>query len=282
MERVVPLQQPSRQPRKITGLNHRLIVAVLVATLVMDGIFGILAGDVTGQSSDVLLTPYLNLMQLNSRATSPGPVVCPGTSAASPESIAPNDLWAIHDLLLVGAGAVFMKGDSEGKRQIEQHAFDLANLLPQLHPHQPCRGEVATALLGEEDKRRGLIAAAEAAWACLPARFSDESFINAFTAAGIGNDGVAFSARNPKPRNADLLCACRGSGWPRACSYWASLHTMAYRADVLNLGKDFIQSVVPLIAGGALQCGSCTEHFRMLMPGSVLGTALQRDFGNVY
>jgi len=68
-------------------------------------------------------------------------------------------------------------------------------------------------------------------------------------------EGLAEDARDPFLREPRLLTACRGSHWPRTCSYWASMHSMAYRADALGLGARFLPALLAVLAGGATMCG---------------------------
>ena len=58
--------------------------------------------------------------------------------------------------------------------------------------------------------------------------------------------------------------------WPRACSFWVSMHLMALRADLQpdpSVRLELYGHLQNLIAGGALQCGGCTRHFRYLNRG---------------
>jgi len=249
------------QPRPAPVVKRPLVAVFFVATFLFVGV-------------------VVHFMFGSSRLGS----VALGTEACSEallENIVANDLWAIHDLLLVGYSAVFLN-TTQSKQEVQGHAYELAKLLPHLHPHKPCRHEIARAMNSAGDERSSVVAAAEAAWACLPAKFSYRSFNNPFTEEGLDDFTKAKSARMPVPKDTDQLCACRGSKWPRACSYWASLHTMAYRADALLRGKEFLRSVVPIIISGALQCGGCTRHFRMLEQEDLFSPAMAEGFGNVY
>jgi len=179
-----------------------------------------------------------------------------------------------------------MKQDSDGKKKVEQSALDLAQMLPQLHPYGPCREHIRSAMLHSGGTRQGLVAAASAAWSCLPMGSDGTSiadaFQGAFTLETFDHAGpLQSSARNPIPRHPHSLGVCRQSSWHRTCSYWASFHTMALRADLLGLGRRFLHSISNLIAGGATMCGGCTIHFRALHQ-PVLSTTVARDFGDVY
>jgi len=192
-----------------------------------------------------------------------------------------NDLWAIHDLLLVGYAAPFMRQGTKGQRDVQDAAVELAQMLPLLHPHPPCRERIEVALAAGYGRRAGLIAAAETSWGCLPASFSSRSFIHPFLPEAIDNPWKAYVAGNPLLKDPHLLSACRGSGWPRACSFWVSLHAMAYQADALNIGSRFMRITVAILGGGALQCGGCTIHFQLLHK-FVLAPGLVKDFGGTY
>jgi hypothetical protein len=47
---------------------------------------------------------------------------------------------------------------------------------------------------------------------------------------------------------------CRTSNWPRTCSYWNSMHMMAYLADHQGIGKELLGALAPIQAGGATMC----------------------------
>jgi len=49
-------------------------------------------------------------------------------------------------------------------------------------------------------------------------------------------------------------CAEKNTVWSRACSYWAIMHTFGLRADAKSKGWEFLKSLVPMLAGGALMC----------------------------
>lgn len=203
---------------------------------------------------------------------------------ATPNKIIPNDLWAVHDLLLGGYSSFFMQRDTEGHLEVQSHAVELADMLPKLHPHEPCREQIGNAIAGLSDGRQRVEAAANASWSCLPHSFSEASFYTPLKKIMVPSEEPskeAIDARMPLLKNRSLLGACEGSRWPRTCSFWASLHTMAYRADALQLGKPFIHAVFPLLAGGATMCGGCTEHFRALHQ-SVLSPAVMRDVGQTF
>lgn len=193
----------------------------------------------------------------------------------------PNDLWAIHDLLLAGYAGVFMKPGSTGASQVQNAAAEFARLLPQLHPYEPCRSAIQHASFLATAGRGEVEAAADASWTCLPARFSADSFEKPFTADAIGNATKAAGAKMTRVLNTSHLGTCADSKWPRACSYWVAMHLMAFRADALSLGKEFFQSVIPLISGGATFCGGCTLHFRLLH-NPVLTSEMLDDGGDMY
>lgn len=203
---------------------------------------------------------------------------------AGPSDIVPDDLWAIHDLLLAGYTAPFMK-EGRGRAEVRHSALQLARLLPQIHPHQPCRAQIGSALEGrapfqaEPERRAGVVAAARASWACLPGNFTEASFDTPYTEKAIDSIKEAQWARMPSVKQ--RLGACDGSQWPRTCSYWSAIHTMAHRADQLELGGQFLGAVIPLMAGGATLCGGCTLHLRALHD-PVLTEALVEGFGDIY
>jgi len=208
---------------------------------------------------------------------------------SGPADITPNDLWAIHDLLLVGYDGYFMKKDSPGHAEAQEAAAELARLLPHLHPHLPCREMLTTAMARYPPVPRGpseayllpqpaIVEAAEAAWRCLPAAFTVASFTASFSLAALQDDQQAQQAKDPNLRDHSVLGACLLSKWPRTCSYWASIHGMALRADALGLGAPFLRAIVPILASGATMCGGCTLHFRALHR-PVLSSAMIQDLG---
>mmetsp|Transcript_98936 Transcript_98936/g.191057 ORF Transcript_98936/g.191057 Transcript_98936/m.191057 type:complete len:239 (-) Transcript_98936:706-1422(-) len=170
---------------------------------------------------------------------------------------AANDLWAVHDLLLIGYHGIFLAANSTAKREVQDHATNLAKMLPSVHPHNKCRSDIAK-LVGNNE-RPNISAVAEAAWACLPARFSASDFDAVFL-----NETDAVAAKMPHPKDQTALSSCSDSNWPRTCSYWIALHQMAFRADALQRGAEFLHAVVPLLAGGALVCDGCTHHLMEL------------------
>lgn len=178
-----------------------------------------------------------------------------------------------------------MTDASAGKSEVEESALDLARMLPQIHPYKPCRKQIRIATLRNEMNRQGLIAAANAAWSCLPmggdGTSITDAFAGAFTPEALDDPALQSGARNPSPRQPHTLGVCRKSAWHRTCSYWVSFHAMAFRADLLGLGPRLLHSLANLIAGGATMCGGCTIHFRALHR-PVLSNFVAHDFGNVY
>jgi len=210
------------------------------------------------------------------------------TTNIRPSGTVPNDFWALHDLLLIGYSAVFMRQDSDGQKEVRQHAVDLARLLPQLHPHEPCRQMLTEALNGCTEDQETVVIAAEVSWNCLPGKFTASSFSSAFKAKAIERFESAFEgaimAKMPKLRErkaSEALGVCRGSQWPRACSYWTSLHSMALRADALGLSRNLLRATLPVLAGGATLCNGCTLHLKALNK-PVLSEAVMNDRGESF
>jgi len=204
----------------------------------------------------------------------------PGRSLP-PSDITPDDFWAIHDLLLTGYTAPFL-GEGPGKEEARWGAAALADLLPRLHPHGPCRAGIAGALeaLGTGGAPRArVVAAAGASWACLPGNFTEASFDTPYTEEAIDNITMAQEARMPALKQ--KVGACEGSGWPRTCSYWSSMHAMAHRADMLGLGGQFLAAVVPVLASGATLCAGCTLHLRALHA-PILSEAVRGGLGDLF
>jgi len=183
-----------------------------------------------------------------------------------PGNIQPNDLWAIHDMLLLGYHAVFMKPDTAGSKEVQRASIELANMLPELHPVEACRKQIETAISGQNESMQ-VLRAAEASWSCLPAKFTETSFTSAFVGLHESREAYKAAKRTRMPHlepDDHVLGACKDSRWPRTCSYWSSMHLLSYRADRKGKGQQFLAAIVPLIAGGMTLCQGCTMHFRVL------------------
>jgi len=200
----------------------------------------------------------------------------------------PNDLWAIHDLVLAGYGAVFMQKSSPGEEEVREAAMQLARLLPALHPFPTCQERIAHVLktspgtpASQVSGLDQLLQLAEVTWKCLPAHFFSKSFDRPFKRYELSGFKAAQNAKMTRVRNPRALGVCRSTAWPRTCSYWVSMHALAYRADELKLGQPLIRALLPILAGGATLCGGCTKHFRLLT-GPFLSPAVKSDFSNVF
>eukprot|EP00450_Noctiluca_scintillans_P013218 CAMPEP_0194510198 /NCGR_PEP_ID=MMETSP0253-20130528/41456_1 /TAXON_ID=2966 /ORGANISM="Noctiluca scintillans" /LENGTH=285 /DNA_ID=CAMNT_0039353419 /DNA_START=47 /DNA_END=904 /DNA_ORIENTATION=+ len=199
----------------------------------------------------------------------------------------PNDLWALHDLLMLGFKAPFMKPYSEGYRVAQSSAVELARLMPALHPHPPCRAAFAELLHTQPGQMSTLdvdepllLQLADASWSCLPVSLTSSSFDTPFMSEAMHDDAVAFAARSPQLKDESVLGVCRGSAWPRTCSYWTAFHAFAYRAEALNLGVELFRAVSVVLAAGATQCGGCTLHWRLML-GPQLISSVQSDLGEL-
>mmetsp|Transcript_53080 Transcript_53080/g.124351 ORF Transcript_53080/g.124351 Transcript_53080/m.124351 type:complete len:294 (+) Transcript_53080:73-954(+) len=200
----------------------------------------------------------------------------------------PNDLWAVHDLLLVGSAAVFMKEGSDGKKLVQDAPYELAKLLPAIHPISHCRSQFAKVLGSSPGKvaearpsQENLVQLANTAMKCLPGKFVPSDFTSFFDEAALTDADLAYEARMPELKNPQRLGVCAASKWPRTCSYWVAMHAMAYRADLLDLSQQMVSSLVPILAGGATMCGGCTLHFRALTE-PLLQKSLRDDLGDSY
>lgn len=173
--------------------------------------------------------------------------------------IMPADLWAIHDIAMIGHYGVMLKGPhmDENKSQAldlaQSAATTFAGLLPLIHPVAECR----TALAAVEPA--SLEGIANTSWTCLG--LSAANFTDPFTSETVHYDeSLPAAFTSPKFQ----LGACNGSVWPRACSFWVSFHTMAVRADLHGKGKQFFNAILQILAGGPLFCVGCTNHARLL------------------
>jgi hypothetical protein len=171
------------------------------------------------------------------------------------------DFWAIRDLVMLGYYGLMMRGphnsnDSQPSQALldtQAGAMELASMLHEIHPVVCCREAIKEA--------ETLVQKAEASWSCLG--LNNSSFDVVFNLSMDKN--ASKVARNPKPLFIDELGACRTSLWPRACSYWTSMHAMSIRADVLGKSMAFLRAITRIMAGGALFCGGCQRHFILLM-----------------
>lgn len=196
-----------------------------------------------------------------------------------------DDLWAIHDLLLVGYAGIFMKSDSAGLLEVQIASKKLAALLPAIHPLERCRerfaqilgGTAGSPVLTEVTNDMHINVAGEA-WHCLA--LVEEDFKNPFLPNAIGNFEAYKAAKMTVPKRT-LNGLCGQSAWPRTCSYWVSMHLLAARADLLLLGHQLLDALIPILAGGATFCGGCTKHFRALTK-PMLSPALVQDFSRVF
>lgn len=192
-----------------------------------------------------------------------------------------NDLWGIHDLILLGFRAPFMQPGSAGLQEVQASVGELILMLPQVHPHPPCRQLMTTVVAGTAPGHDRVIQAAQAAWDCLPAKYTPASFSVAFTPDGLdAGSELAGDARDPAVLDPTVLGACATTQWHRTCSYWVSLHAMAYRADGLRMGPRFLYNVINILAGGATMCGGCTLHLRALHK-PVLSSYVVNDLGEL-
>lgn len=199
-----------------------------------------------------------------------------------------NDLWAIHDLLLIGEAAIFMLPASPGRAQVQKSSRNFARLVAVLHPYETCRTRLSEALgpypgpwATQALERSSVVQAAEVAWGCLPAKFKADKFDTNFSAQALDSWELAKAARNPILKDSSVLGVCRDSAWARTCSYWASLHAMAARADLLSLSGEFLDAVFPILAGGATLCGGCTRHLKAMV-GEVLQPSVVSDEGKQF
>eukprot|EP00435_Cladocopium_sp_Y103_P051402 s2238_g15.t6 len=196
-----------------------------------------------------------------------------------------DDLWAVHDLVLAGYAGIFMKPDSAGLQEVQIASKKLAALLPAIHPLEHCRQQFAMILGGAagspvltEVTDDMHIAVARSAWSCLA--LTEASFQDPFLPKAIGNFEAYKAAKMTVPKRT-LNGVCGQSAWPRTCSYWVSMHLLAARADLLLLGHQLLDALVPILAGGATFCGGCTKHFRALTK-PMLSPALVQDFSDVF
>lgn len=181
-------------------------------------------------------------MHANIRKAAVGPPI--------PGGISVMDLWAIHDLLLIGNKAPLLEADDAGRPTITAAVNSLAGMLDKIHPVATCRTAVA--------KATSLQGKADASWSCLG--LSAKNFTGPFTS----EKSHFIETANTEPNFGNMLGACAGSNWPRACSYWSSIHSMGVLADLEGKATEYFQAILHIISGGALYCYGCTSHWRFL------------------
>lgn len=176
-------------------------------------------------------------------------LLAPVTQATT-HQIQPNDLHAVHDLLLVGYAGVFMQTESRGLAQVQQAALNMSILISELHPWAPCRlSDLAEARLGALNQQ------AKHSWGCLPHKFKETDFTAVFDEQCITNVPMAKAARNPHlvPDAEGAVSACQGSHWDRVCSYWSGIHSTALWAETQHRAA-ILPALLMLFWGGATQC----------------------------
>merc|ERR1719375_1346228 len=152
-------------------------------------------------------TDFVKSSFLSSRT----PEMSPGDES-TPSNIAPLDLHAIRDLLLLGKAPPLLLPESPAYPVVKAAAQSLADMLPEIHPVPSCR--VALGNAGSLEAR------AAVAWSCLGLNKDN------FTSPYDPKKGKNQIAGNTGTKFDDKLGACSGSLWPRACSFWASFHAM--------------------------------------------------------
>lgn len=187
------------------------------------------------------------------------------TNSHSKHMILANDLFAAHDVFMVGDIAVFESPGSAGAAAVHASSRKLSQYVLELHPVAACRAALSS-IQDEGDDVDFMAARGAAAWTCLPEHFTASDFANPFTAAAMRDPAAAHAARFPyfvadSGRTASLG-ACQGSKWQRTCSYWSLFHTMALRLEQvfpLETGtglasSKFLPLLITTVAGGLTQC----------------------------
>lgn len=194
----------------------------------------------------------------------------------APSNINKFDLWGIHDMLLAGYACVACKGDVDSAEIVQKATVDFAKLLPSLHPHEACRRSIKEVVDGNPQGGSSLVnRVAEKSWECLDPSLkckSKEWFCSVEEAKSrrLRDFGADLSRRLgsledykgfahvPAGVETKLGACVQGieTLWPRACSYWAVIHTLGLRADATKSKLQLLTSLVPIIAGGALLCYS--------------------------
>lgn len=189
--------------------------------------------------------------------------------------IRPNDLYGMHDILMTGYAAPFLREGSEGKKIVRRSAIALARQLTVLHPFAKCRDAVRevsyTPQAAMESSQRAFISrVAEAAWSCLPASYTRADFEHPFVEHALTDTKDAIESRRPSLIRRSAAGTCRHSSWDRTCSVWASIHAASLEAEAqmafsranglppLHVGVDsvgnFLKTVLTLFFGGITQC----------------------------
>ena len=186
----------------------------------------------------------------------------------------PNDLYAMHDIVLTGYAAPFMKDGSVGRDEVREAVSSLTrDLLPILHPIKRCRDEIERVVTNRETLGSDLelvVQSADMLWSCLPAKFQRKDFKHPFTRESLLSSRAMLDSRHPVLLRRSAVQACRHSPWDRTCSYWSSIHSLALRAEQMlalqrqnTIGREKFEGVsfekfLPLLLttmiGGLTQC----------------------------
>lgn len=186
----------------------------------------------------------------------------------------PNDLYAMHDIVLTGYAAPFMKDGSPGREEIRSSVSSLTrDFLPILHPIKRCRNEIEKVTMDRETLGSDLelvVQSADILWSCLPAKFERKDFVHPFTRESLLSSRGMLDSRNPILLRRSAVQTCRDSHWDRTCSIWTSIHSLALRAEQMlamqrqnTIGRDkfpgvsfeaFLPLLLTTMAGGLTQC----------------------------
>ena len=113
----------------------------------------------------------------------------------------PNDLYAMHDIILTGYAAPFMKDGSQGREDVREAVTGLTrDLLPILHPVKRCRDEIERVVFNREAIGSDLALirrSADVLWSCLPAKFDSNDFQHPFVFESLKSPRTVLDSRNP-------------------------------------------------------------------------------------
>ena len=180
----------------------------------------------------------------------------------------------MHDIVLTGYAAPFMKDGSVGRDEVREAISSLTReLLPILHPIKRCRDEIERVVTNRETLGSDLelvVQSADVLWSCLPAKFQRKDFKHPFTRESLLSSRAMLDSRHPVLLRRSAVQACRHSPWDRTCSYWSSIHSLALRAEQMlalqrqnTIGREKFEGVsfekfLPLLLttmiGGLTQC----------------------------
>jgi hypothetical protein len=193
--------------------------------------------------------------------------------ADAPEYIQKQDLWGIHDMLLVAWGCTACGTNVNLQNKVQKAVVDFANLLKVLHPLEECRTKLQSIQDCKVGEKTCIDSVANANLECLgatPACNPSDWFcttgqpFSKYKAATVDQEGTnapnfqagSFPKAYPWIQSGGVCDIGQKTKWGYACSVWVAIHALGLRADAKNLQLPLLTSLAPMIAGNLLNCAS--------------------------